>query len=65
MNNKIRCTECGNVIAMEIKPFPGDGAITIMCNNKKPNGKRCKTINLIGNIDPQGEFSTTINQKLI
>lgn len=45
--NKIRCKECGHIIAMEIEPVK-QGVISIMCNNRKPNGERCKTINLIG-----------------
>jgi phage FluMu protein Com len=44
---KIRCSECGGIIALEIEPITEKGEISIMCNNRKPNGKRCKTINLI------------------
>ena len=44
---KIRCKECGHIIAMEIEPIT-KGAISIMCNNRKPNGERCKTVNRIG-----------------
>ncbi len=43
---KIRCKECGHIIAHQIEPIVG-GEITIMCNNKKPSGERCKTINSI------------------
>lgn len=44
---KIRCRECGNIIALQIEPITGRGKISIMCNNRKPNGERCKTINII------------------
>lgn len=47
MEKKIRCRECGNIIAYEIDPINDKGKISIMCNNRKPNGKRCKTINII------------------
>lgn len=43
---KIRCKECGNIIAFEVTPIE-KGEITIMCNNRKPNGQRCKTVNVI------------------
>ena len=46
---KIRCRECGHIIAHITKPIIG-GEISVMCNARKPNGKRCKTINLIGPI---------------
>lgn len=45
--NKIRCKECGNIIAYEVEAINDKGQISIMCNNRKPNGKRCKTINII------------------
>ena len=47
MAEKIRCSECGNIIAYENEPINDRGEISIMCNNRKPNGKRCKTINII------------------
>ena len=47
MAEKIRCYECGNIIAYENEPINDRGEISIMCNNRKPNGKRCKTINII------------------
>ena len=47
MAEKIRCSECGNIIAFENEPINDRGEISIMCNNRKPNGKRCKTINII------------------
>ena len=47
---------------MEIKPFTGEGTISIMCNNRKSDGKRCKSINIIGVTDPNTELNTTINQ---
>ena len=47
MAEKIRCSECGNIIAFENEPINDKGEISIMCNNRKPNGKRCKTINII------------------
>ncbi len=47
MTEKIRCSECGNIIAYENEPINDKGEISIMCNNRKPNGKRCKTINII------------------
>lgn len=43
---KIRCKECGNIIAFEVKPIE-KGEITIMCNARKVNGQRCKTVNVI------------------
>ena len=47
MAEKIRCYECGNIIAYENEPITDRGEISIMCNNRKSNGKRCKTINII------------------
>ena len=47
MAKKIRCSECGNIIAYENEPINDKGDISIMCNNRQPNGKRCKTINII------------------
>lgn len=47
MAEKIRCKECGNIIAYENEPINEKGEISIMCNNRKPNGTRCKTINII------------------
>lgn len=44
---KIRCKECGHIIAFENEPINDKGEISIMCNNRKPNGERCKTINII------------------
>ena len=44
----IRCKECGHIIAKEIEPIK-DGSISIMCNNRKANGQRCKTVNIINN----------------
>ena len=46
-NRKIRCSECGNIIAFEIEPINDKGEISIMCNHRKANGERCKTINII------------------
>ena len=43
---KIRCTECGAILAFETSPITG-GEISILCNARKPNGQRCKTQNLI------------------
>ena len=43
---KIRCSECGAVIAMENNTADGK-TITVMCNNRKYNGTRCKTVNVI------------------
>lgn len=51
---KIRCSECGNLIAYENEPINDRGEISIMCNHRKPNGDRCKTINIIkGNINDE------------
>lgn len=47
MAAKIRCKECGNIIAFENEPITGEGEISIVCNHRKPNGKRCKTVNII------------------
>lgn len=47
MSEKVRCRECGNIIAFENEPINDKGEISIMCNHRKPNGKRCKTINII------------------
>lgn len=47
MAKKIRCKECGNIIAFENEPIKGEGEISIVCNHRKPNGKRCKTVNII------------------
>lgn len=47
MAKKIRCKECGSIIAIENEPINDKGEISIMCNNRKPNGKRCKTVNVI------------------
>ena len=44
---KIRCRECGNIIAYQITELQGKGEIQIMCNHRKPNGKKCKTVNAI------------------
>ena len=44
---KIRCKECGNIIAFENEPINDKGEISIMCNNRKANGQRCKTVNII------------------
>lgn len=49
MPREIRCSECGHIIALEIEPINDKGEISIMCHNIKPNGKRCKTINIIHN----------------
>ena len=46
---KIRCCECGNIIAFEIEPIDRNGVISIMCNHRKPNGFKCKTVNYIKN----------------
>ena len=43
---KVRCRECGHIIAHITKPIES-GEISIMCNARKSNGKRCKTINII------------------
>lgn len=43
---KIRCKECGTIIAFENEPIE-KGEISIMCNARKPNGERCKTVNII------------------
>lgn len=43
---KIRCKECGHIIAYEVEPLK-IGEISIMCNARKPNGIRCKTVNQI------------------
>lgn len=40
---KIRCTECGATIAIE----NDDGTITVMCNHRRRDGKRCKVVNVI------------------
>lgn len=50
---KIRCMECGAIIALEIEPIGENGAISIMCNSRKPNGKRCKTTNIITGTNPE------------
>lgn len=52
---KIRCKECGNIIAFLLEPINDKGEISIMCNNRKPNGKRCKTINIITAIKTEKE----------
>ena len=44
---KIRCKECGHTIAYAIEPINDKGQISIMCNNRKPNGEKCRTINII------------------
>ena len=59
MTKKIRCVECGNIIAFELEPISDKGKISIMCNSRKPNGKRCKTINIIKNNTPIIEQSIT------
>lgn len=46
---KIRCQECGAIIAHENQPINDKGEISIMCNNRKSNGERCKTVNIINN----------------
>ena len=43
---KIRCKECGAIIAYENEPITS-GEISILCTARKPNGQRCKTVNLI------------------
>ena len=43
---KIRCKECGAIIAFEVTHIE-KGEISIMCNARKPNGERCKTVNII------------------
>ena len=55
MAEKIRCSECGNIIAFENEPINDKGEISIMCNNRKPNGKRCN------NRKPNGKRCKTIN----
>lgn len=49
--NKIRCKECGHTIAYEIEPINDKGQISIMCNNRKANGEKCRTINIIKGAD--------------
>lgn len=48
---KIRCKECGHIIAYEIEPINDKGQISIMCNNRKANGEKCRTINVIKGAD--------------
>lgn len=43
---KIRCSECGEILAFENESAEGI-TITVMCNNRKPNGERCKTVNIL------------------
>lgn len=47
LTKKIRCSECGNIIAFMNEPINDKGEISIMCNNRKPNGQRCKAVNVI------------------
>lgn len=49
--NRIRCKECGHTIAYEIEPINDKGQISIMCNNRKANGEKCRTINIIKEAD--------------
>ena len=54
---KIRCKECGAILAFEMAPIIS-GELSIMCNHRKPNGDRCKTKNLIKftpRIEPIGQ----------
>lgn len=47
MSEKYRCRECGNILAFINEPINDKGEISIMCNHKKQNGQRCKTVNII------------------
>ena len=55
---KIRCKNCGGIIAMkdgnvDFSSLTKDGGvISIKCVRRMPNGKRCHTVNILGE-DPK------------
>ena len=58
---KIRCSECGAVIAMRHE----DGSITVMCNHRANSGKRCKAVNVIVSTDLTGARPQNVNKERV